>query len=82
MKFDRMLTLTTSEAIFDRGEFLKMIEKFIRLTREATGGALPYVLTVEKHDSVKTNETKGGKLTSCFKLSGISVFVEDEATCG
>lgn len=69
-KFDRMLTLTTSEAIFDRDEFQKMIEKFIRLTRKATGDAMPYVLTVEKHDSVKTNEAKRGSLHAHVAVKG------------
>jgi len=57
-RFDRMLTLTTGEAIFDRDQFQRMIERFIRLVRKATGDVLPYVLTVEKHNSKKTNETK------------------------
>ncbi len=61
-QFDRMLTLTTRQAIFDRNEFHKMIEKFIRLVRKATGDAMPYVLAVEKHDSEKTSEAKRGSL--------------------
>jgi hypothetical protein len=65
-----MLTLTTSEAIFDRGEFQKMIEKFIRLTRKATGDEIPYVLTVEKHDSEKTNEAKRGSLHAHVAVRG------------
>ena len=48
-RFDRMLTLTTGEAIFDRDQFQRMIERFIRLVRKATGDVLPYVLTAEKH---------------------------------
>jgi hypothetical protein len=75
-KFDRMLTLTTSEAIFDRAEFQKMVEKFIRLTRKARGDDMSYVLTVEKHDSVKTSDAKRGSLHAhvavrgrqCYKL--------------
>lgn len=59
-QFDRMLTLTTCDAIFDRNEFQRKIEKFIRLVRQTTGDALPYVIALEKHDSEKTNEAKRG----------------------
>lgn len=69
-QFDRMLTLTSGEAIFDRAVFQKMIEKFIRLIREATGEEVPYVLTVEKHDSEKTNEAKRGSLHAHLALRG------------
>jgi hypothetical protein len=48
VKFDRMLTLTTRDAIFDRDEFQKMIEKFNRLVRKASDDAMPYVLTASK----------------------------------
>ncbi|MDO8345609.1 MAG: hypothetical protein Q7T48_20570, partial [Cellvibrio sp.] len=50
--------------------FQKMIEKFIRLTRKATGDAMPYVLTVEKYDSVKTNEAKRGSLHAHVAVKG------------
>lgn len=69
-RFDRMLTLTTSDSIFDRNKFQKMIERFIRLVRKATGDALPYVLTVEKHDSEKTNEAKRGSLHAHVAVRG------------
>lgn len=69
-RFDRMLTLTTSEAIFDRDIFQKMIEKFIRLVRKFSGDDLPYVLTVEKHDSKKTNEAKRGSLHAHVAVRG------------
>lgn len=65
-----MLTLTTGEVIFDRDQFQKMIEKFIRLVRKATGDALPYVLTVEKHDSKKTNEAKRGSFHAHVAVRG------------
>lgn len=69
-RFDRMLTLTTGEPIFDRNEFQKMIERFIRLVRKATGDALPYVLTIEKHDSEKTNEARRGALHAHVAVKG------------
>jgi hypothetical protein len=69
-RFDRMLTLTTRNAIFDRAEFQKMIEKFIRLTRKASGDAMPYVLTIEKHDSEKTSEAKRGSLHAHVAVKG------------
>lgn len=47
-----------------------MIEKFIRLTRKDTGDAMPYVLTVEKYDSVKTNEAKRGLLHAHVAVKG------------
>src|SRR5665647_2150197 len=86
VRFDRMLTLTTRDAIFDRDEFQRMIEKFIRLVRKASGDALPYVLTVEKHDSKKLAKQsvvrsmrtwlcEAVRITSCFNQFGIIVFV-------
>lgn len=69
-KFDRMLTLTTRDAIMDRDEFQKMIERFIRLVRKATGDAMPYVLTVEKHNSLKTSEAKRGSLHAHVAVRG------------
>ena len=69
-KFDRMLTLTTRQAIFDRDVFQKMIEKFIRLVRKATGDDMPYVLTVEKHDSEKTSEAKRRSLHAHVAVRG------------
>ena len=69
-RFDRMLTLTTRDAIFDRNEFQRMIEKFIRLVRKASGEALPYVLTLEKHDSNKTSEAKRGTLHAHVAVRG------------
>lgn len=69
-RFDRMLTLTTGDAVRDRDKFQKMIERFIRLVRKATGDALPYVLTVEKHDSEKTNEAKRGSLHAHVAVRG------------
>ena len=69
-QFDRMLTLTTRDAIFDRDAFQNKIEKFIRLTRKASGDSLPYVLTVEKHDSVKTSEAKRGSLHAHIAVRG------------
>jgi len=68
--FDRMLTLTTGAAIFDRDVFQKMIEMFIRLVRAASGDAMPYVLTVEKHDSKKTSEEKRGSLHAHVAVRG------------
>lgn len=69
-QFDRMLTLTTRDAIFDRNVFQGMIEKFIRLTRKASGDALPYVLAIEKHDSNKTSEAKRGSLHAHIAVRG------------
>lgn len=69
-RFDRMLTLTTREAIFDRDAFQRVIEKFIRLVRKASGDAMPYVLTVEKHDSIKTSEAKRGSLHAHVAVRG------------
>lgn len=69
-QFDRMLTLTTRDAIFDREAFQKMIEKFTRLVRKATGEELAYVLTVEKHDSEKTSEAKRGSLHAHVAVRG------------
>ncbi len=69
-KFDRMLTLTTRQAIFDRDVFQKMIEMFFRLVRKATGDAMPYVLTIEKHDSEKTSEAKRGSLHAHIAVKG------------
>lgn len=69
-RFDRMLTLTTRDAIFDRNEFQKMIERFIRLVRKASGDAMPYVLTVEKHDGQKTSEAKRGSLHAHVGVRG------------
>lgn len=69
-QFDRMLTLTTRDAVFDRDKFQRMIEKFIRLLRESTGNAMHYVLTVEKHDGIKTNETKRGSLHAHIAVRG------------
>src|SRR5665647_3906914 len=70
VRFDRMLTLTTRDAIFDRDEFQRVIEKFIRLVRKASGDALPYVLTVEKHDSKKTSEAKRGSFHARVAVRG------------
>lgn len=69
-RFDRMLTLTTRDAIFDRDAFQRMIETFIRLVRKSTGEAMPYVLTVEKHDSQKTSEAKRGSLHAHVAVRG------------
>jgi hypothetical protein len=69
-RFDRMITLTTRDAIFDRDKFQKMIEKFIRIVRKATGDELPYVLTLEKHDSNKTSEAKRGSLHAHVAVRG------------
>ncbi|MDH4217019.1 MAG: hypothetical protein OEV23_09065 [Gallionella sp.] len=69
-QFDRMLTLTTRDAIFDRAQFQRMIEKFIRLVRKATGDAMPYVLTLEKHNSKKTSEAKRGSLHAHVGVRG------------
>jgi len=68
-RFDRMLTLTTGEAIFDRDQFQKMIEKFIRLVRKAIGDALLYVLTAEKHDGKKL--WLSPCVRSCARSSGL-----------
>lgn len=68
--FDRMLTLTTRNAIFDRTTFQRMIEKFIRLVRKSSGDALPYVLTVEKHDGKNTSESKRGSLHAHVAVRG------------
>jgi len=68
--FDRMVTLTTRQAIFDRDVFQKMMEKFIRLVRKATGDSLSYVLVLEKHDSEKTAEAKRGSLHAHVALRG------------
>lgn len=65
-----MLTLTTRQAIFDRDVFQKIIEKFIRLVRKATGDSMPYVLAVEKHDSEKTSEAKRGSLHAHVGVKG------------
>lgn len=65
-----MLTLTTGEAVFDRDVFQSMIEKFIRLVRKNSGDALPYVLTIEKHDSEKTSEEKRGSLHAHVAVRG------------
>ena len=69
-QFDRMLTLTMRQAIFDRDVFQKMVEKFIRLVRQATCDAMPYVLAVEKHDSEKTSEAKRGSLHAHIGVRG------------
>jgi hypothetical protein len=69
-RFDRMLTLTTRNAIFDRDQFQRMIEKFIRLVRKASGDAMLYVLTLEKHDSEKTSEAKRGSLHAHVAVRG------------
>ena len=69
-QFDRMLTLTMRQAIFDRDVFQKMIEKFIRLVRKATGDDMPYVLSVEKHDSEKTSAAKRGSLHAHVGVRG------------
>ena len=69
-RFDRMLTLTTRNAIFDRDAFQRMIEKFIRLVRKASGDDLSYVLTLEKHDSEKTSEAKRGSLHAHVAVRG------------
>lgn len=69
-QFDRMLTLTTRQAIFDRDVFQKMIERFIHLVRKASGDAMPYVLAVEKHDSEKTSEAKRGSLHAHVGVRG------------
>jgi hypothetical protein len=69
-QFDRMLTLTTRQAISNRDVFQKMIEKFIRLVRKATGDDMPYVLSVEKHDSEKTSEAKRGSLHAHVGVRG------------
>lgn len=68
--FDRMVTLTTRQAIFDRDVFQKMMEKFIRLVRKATGNSMSYVLVLEKHDSEKTAEEKRGSLHAHVALKG------------
>ena len=68
--FDRMLTLTTRDAIFDRAQFQKMLEKFIRLLRKTTGNKLSYVLVLEKHDSKKTSEAKRGSLHAHVAVRG------------
>jgi|GEM_PF-2844388 len=68
--FDRMVTLTTRQAIFDRDVFQKMMEKFIRLVRKATGASISYVLVLEKHDSEKTAEAKRGSLHAHVALKG------------
>lgn len=68
--FDRMVTLTTRQAIFDRDVFQKMMEKFIRLVRKATGLSISYVLVLEKHDSEKTAEAKRGSLHAHVALRG------------
>jgi len=69
-QFDRMLTLTSGAPITDRDEFQRMIEKFVRLVRKASGDAMPYVLTVEKHDSEKTDEAKRGSLHAHVAVRG------------
>lgn len=69
-QFDRMLTLTMRQAIFDRNVFQKLIEKFIRLVRKATGDAMPYVLSVEKHDGIKTSDAKRGSLHAHIGVKG------------
>ena len=65
-----MLTLTTRDKIFDRNQFQKMIERFIRLTRTASGDAMPYVLTVEKHNGLITSEAKRGSLHAHVAVRG------------
>ena len=59
-QFDTMLTLTTKDPIYDRNVMQKKVEKFIRLYRIKTGEDMPYILTLEKHDSEKTSESKRG----------------------
>ncbi len=68
--FDLMVTLTTRNAIIDRDVFQKIIEKFVRLVRKATGDSLHYVLALEKHDSEKTSENKRGSLHAHIALKG------------
>jgi len=59
VRFDRMLTLTTRDAIFDRDEFQRMIEKFIRLVRKASGDALFY-------QAVNRNDWRCGSCGGCI----------------
>ena len=58
-EFDRMITLTTKEN-FTREEIQRLVERFIKLVREATGGKIDYIIVPEKHDSEKTSAGKRG----------------------
>jgi len=58
-EFDRMVTLTTKDN-FSRQEIQRLVEKFIRLLRDAAGGKINYIVVPEKHDSEKTSEGKRG----------------------
>lgn len=58
-EFDRMVTLTTKDN-YSRIEIQRMVVKFIKLLREATGGKIDYIVVPEKHDSEKTSEGKRG----------------------
>ena len=69
-QFDRMLTLTTRAPIYSRGVFQRMLEKFIRLVRIASGENMRYVLTLEKHDSEKTSQAKRGSLHAHVAVHG------------
>lgn len=57
MKADRMLTLTTREAITDIAVFNKLFVRFIKLLHRKYPN-FKYVAVAEMHDSIKTSPTK------------------------
>lgn len=58
-EFDRMVTLTTKDN-FTRKEIQRLVEYFMKLLRQASGGKINYLVVPEKHDSEKTSAAKRG----------------------
>lgn len=58
-EFDRMVTLTTKDN-YSRKDMQRLVERFIKLLRQAAGGKIDYIVVPEKHDSEKTSDEKRG----------------------
>ncbi|MGA9664845.1 MAG: hypothetical protein WBQ69_00150 [Gallionella sp.] len=60
MMADRMNTLSTQMAIYDRSLIEKMVREVIGRIRKATKDACHYVAVLEQHDSIYTSDAKRG----------------------
>lgn len=66
-EFDRMVTLTTKDN-YSRKDMQRLVERFIKLLRQASNGKIDYIVVPEKHDSEKTSEGKRGSHLSLIHI--------------
>lgn len=69
-EFNRLMTLTTRCAIYDREAFGNTVTAFLKELRKHTGITFQYVIALEKHNSAKTSEEKRGSWHAHVAVKG------------